>query len=294
MNFTHLKAFYTVAKNGSFTSACKELYVSQPTISLQVQELEKFCANPLLIRKAKYIELTEEGQIVFSYAQKIFALAGEMEDAITELKNLRCGTLKIGATLLSVKDLTPKIIYALKNKYPGIKIQLFTGLSKEILEKVINFEYHVGIIARVTYPKNLIYKQIQKQKLYFITTDNKIEEKIYLKDLANYPIILQGEGAAHREIIINEFKTRNVPMNIYVEIVDPATIKSMVHRGLGGAFMPLNSIEEDINQGKFRVIEILDSIYFYFDVIYLRERRKSKTVRSIISTIFGKATSEDH
>ena len=55
--------------------------------------------------------------------------------------------------------------------------------------------------------------------------------------------------------------------------------------------MPLNSIEEDINRGKFGRIEILDSIYFYFDVIYLRERRKSKTVRSIISAIFGKATS---
>jgi hypothetical protein len=72
VNFNHLQAFYSVAKNKSFTIACEELNVSQPTISLQVQELEKHY-NITLIRRAKRpIELTDEGKILFSYAKKSF------------------------------------------------------------------------------------------------------------------------------------------------------------------------------------------------------------------------------
>lgn len=285
MNFNHLKAFFAVAKCGSFTQACKELNVSQPTISLQVQELEKYCSNPLLIRSAKHVELTEEGKLIFSLAEKIFALFEQAEKAVVDLQKLHFGKLKIGATFLTVKDLAPKVVHNLKKRYPDIQIQLFTGSTKEILEKVINFEYHVGIVARTTYPNNMISKHIQEIKLCLITADNAIQEKIHLQDLANYPIILPPEGALHREIIVNEFNTRKIPLNIYAEAVDPTITKSMVRKGMGGAFMPLDAIEEEVKEGKFRVIEILDGVHFHFDLVYLSERRKSETVMSIISAL---------
>jgi len=284
MNFNHLRSFYSVVKNRSFTLACKELNISQSTVSLQVRELEEYYNNPLLNRKDRKLDLTEAGQVVFSYAEKIFALSEEMENALEDLNQLKSGTLKIGVALVTLKDLVPNLIAALKDNHPGIAIQLFTGLSKDILAKVMNFEYHIGIIARVNYPNNLIVKQIAKQKLYYITTD-KIGKKISLKNLSNTPIILQAEGAAHREIIINEFKKRNIPLNICLETEDPSTLKSMVQSGVGGAFMPLCSIEEEVEEGQFNMIEIKDDLYFYFDVIFLKERRASKTVRVIISAI---------
>jgi len=285
MNFNQLRAFFGVAKHKSFTLACKELNVSQPTISLHVQKLEKECCNPLLIRKGKQIELTGEGQMLYSYAEKIFALVEEMEKNFHELNSLRAGELKIGATFLTVKDLAPRIIHNLKNRFPDIRISLFTRSTREVLEKVINFEYHVGIVARMTYPDNVVYKHIENLKLYFITTDKAIGKEIYLKDLANYPIILPTEGSVYREIVINKFKCRNTPLNIFVEAADPTTVKSMVYRGLGGAFLDLDTIKQDARDGMFRIVEILDDLHFHFDIIYLNERRKSNAVKNILSAI---------
>jgi DNA-binding transcriptional LysR family regulator len=284
MNFTHLKAFYNVAKYRSFTLAARELNVSQSTLSLQVQNLERQYDIPLIKRTKKAIELTDEGKIVFSYAKRIFSLAHEMERTIEDLNATQSGKLKIGSTQLLARYMLPNIFLALKESNPELRIQLYTGLSREILSKVIDFEYHVGLIGRVSYPGNIICKQISKQKLHLITTD-RINDQIRLKDLSNYPLILREEGSATREYIINEFAKRNIPLNNYIESQNPDAIKRMVHLGMGGAFFPSYSIEEDVQEGRFRKIEIVDHLYLCIDLIYLMERRKSKTLRSFISVV---------
>jgi DNA-binding transcriptional LysR family regulator len=284
MNFIHLKAFYNVAKYKSFTLAACKLNVSQSTLSLQVQDLERQYDIPLLKRTKKTVELTDEGKIVFSYAKRIFSLAHEMEETIEDLDRTQSGKLKIGSTPLLARYMLPNIILALKKSNPELRIQLDTGLSGEILNKVIDFEYHVGLIGRVSYPGNVIYRQISKQKLHLITVDS-IDDQLCLKDLSNYPLILREEGSATREYIINEFAKRNIPLNNYIESQNPDAIKRMVHFGMGGAFFPSYSIEEDVQEGRFRKIEIVDDIYLYVDVIYLLERKKLKNVRSFVSVV---------
>jgi DNA-binding transcriptional LysR family regulator len=167
-----------------------------------------------------------------------------------------------------------------------LKLQLYTGLSREVLQKVIDFEYHVGINGRVSYPGNIIFKQISKHRLYFITTD-KMKDQIYLKDLSNYPLIVREKGSATREYIINEFTRRNIPLNNVIESQNPSNIKSMVHLGMGGAFFPNYAIAEEVKEGKFKRIEILDDLFLYIDVIYLKERKKSKTIQSFVGAATG-------
>lgn len=284
MNFKHLKAFYSVAKNRSFTRACEELCVSQPTVSLQVAELERYLNNPLIKRKSRKLELTDEGHIVFSYAEKIFGLSEELEKEFADLYNLDSGTLKIGVAYVSMKNLVPTLISELKRRHPNVGVQMFSGLSRQILDKVTNHEYHVGIIARTKYPPNLVYKEIAKDALYFVTRNN-VPSEINLKDLASQPIVIQAEGAAHREIIIHEFRRRSIPLNICIETEDPNTMKAMVELGIGGSFLPLCTVEEDVKKQRFNIAKIRDGLYFHFDAIFLKERRKSRAVRAIISAI---------
>lgn len=95
MNVNHLKAFYAVAKAKGFTHAAKQLNVSQPTLSMQVKSLEKRFAIPLIKRNKKMFELTEEGNIVFGHAEKIFFLLNELKK---ELENFETYNMIIGST----------------------------------------------------------------------------------------------------------------------------------------------------------------------------------------------------
>ncbi|MBE0556459.1 MAG: LysR family transcriptional regulator, partial [Proteobacteria bacterium] len=210
MNFTHLRAFYSVAVCNSFTQAAEMLNISQSTLSLQVQSLEKMHCIALIKRNKRSFELTEEGKVVFEFARKIFSLADNLNNAIEDLKVSR---LKIGSTPTLAHYIMPGVIMALKKRNPLLKYELYTGLSRELLLKVKNYEYHAALIGRIEYPHNIISKKIAEPKLYFITAQ-PMGEMIRLSDLSDYPILLPEQGSATRDYIIHEFQQRGITLNI--------------------------------------------------------------------------------
>lgn len=205
-----------------------------------------------------------------------------LENTLIDFNTSDMGELIIGTNPLIARYLLPNIIFNYKKRNPHVKVKLYTHPSKEILQKVNNFEYHVGLIRRVPYHGDIIYKQISKQQLFFITMDD-LDDKINLKDLSNYPLILAESGSSSLEYIMDEFNKRNIPLNTYIESENPSAIKKLIQLGLGGGFLPSFCIEKNVKEGKYRKIEILDDLHFFIDVIYLRDRRKSRAIKSFIS-----------
>jgi DNA-binding transcriptional LysR family regulator len=288
MNFTHLRAFYGVALCRGFTPAAEMLNISQSTLSLQVQSLEKTHCIALIKRNKRAIELTEEGQVVFEFAEKIFSLADNLHSAIEDLKVSR---LKIGSTPTLAHYIMPAVIMALKKRDPLLKYELYTGLSRELLTRVINYEYHAALIGRVEYPPNIISKKIAEPKLYFITA-RPLGETIRLADLSGHPILLPERGSATRDYIVHEFQKRGIPLNICMDCENSAAIRNMVHLGMGGAFFPLYSIVEDLQNGRYHRSAIEEDLHLTIDVVYLRERRTMKVTRDFIAALRGRAFRE--
>jgi len=288
MNFNHLNAFYNVADCKSFTLAAKRLNISQPTLSLQVQSLERKYGIVLIKRNRKSFELTEEGKVIFAYAQSIFSLTCDLKNAIEDINT---GSLKIGSTPTLAHYVLPGVIMSLKEKHPHLKLELYTGVSREILTKLVNFEYHAALIGRVEYPANIICKTIAKPKLHFITTAS-MQETIRLSDLSNYPIILPEQGSATRDYLIGEFTRRNIPLNNCIACENAQAIKNMVALGMGGAFFPLYGIAEDVREGKYRKVDIADDLHLTIDIAYVKERKNMKMVRNFIAAIHDNAFQE--
>src|SRR4030043_1128757 len=276
MNFYHLRAFYCVAKNKSFSIASEELHVSQPTISMQVKSLEQTYNVQLIWRRGKYFRLTEEGQLVYSHAKQIFTLAQNLKKVMSDFSE---NLIRIGSTPYIAHYILPNLLIVLKQSHPNMKVEIYTGLSTEILQMVIDSEYHVGVIGRLPYPDTVVSKFITEKRLYFITKDPHLPDSLHLKDLENCPIILPEKGSATREYIINEFSKRNIPIRIYVECENPPAIKHMVNFGLGGAFFCLSDIEEEVKRKQFRKINIIEELSVNYDLICLKERKNSKIVK---------------
>jgi DNA-binding transcriptional LysR family regulator len=290
MNFAHLKAFYHVADCKSFTVASQRLNVSQSTLSLQVQSLERRFGLSLIKRHKKSFELTTEGELVFSYARSIFSLVYNLDNVVEDL-NTR--NLKIGSTPTLAHYIMPNVIRSLKETNPQLKIQLYTGLSKEVLQKVINYEYHVGLIGQANFPGNIIKRQVAEPRLYFITSDSEFPARIHLRDLADYPLILAEEGSTTRAYIIERFRKLGVPLNDCIDCENAQAIKDMVHLGIGGAFFPIYAIEADIRENKYRKIEIVDDLHLTISIIYLRERRKIEILKKFLDAVKESAFSPD-
>ena len=118
MNFNQLRIFYSVARNNSVTLAAKELFLTQPAVSIQIHLLEENYSVKLFNRSGKGITITEEGKLLLSYAERVFNLSGEMEEALRQMKSLDRGRLKIGSSRTIGSYYLPQLFEIFKLKYP--------------------------------------------------------------------------------------------------------------------------------------------------------------------------------
>lgn len=281
MNVNHLKAFYAVAKAKGFTHAARQLNVSQPTLSMQVKSLEKRFSVPLIKRNKKAFELTEEGKLVFTHADKIFLL---IHDLTKELENFESHNMIIGSTSYISNHVLPEILQAIQEKFSDVKVQIYTGLSKEILNKVVDYEHHFAVIARVPYPNDIVSIPVLKAQLMFISKDDW-GEFVSLADLVNSPIILPERGSATRDYLLNAFHARDWTITHSIECENPPAIRHMVQLGMGGAFFPLFSVQRDVQEGRFHMAAVKEDLSLDYDLVFLKERRSSPPVRMFITAM---------
>ncbi|MFN7339031.1 MAG: LysR family transcriptional regulator, partial [bacterium] len=142
-----LRILKAIAAEGSFKRAADTLYVSQPAVSLQVQNLEKQLNVPLFDRGGRKAQLTEAGHLLLSYGEKIITLCQETCRAIEDLQNLQGGTLIVGASQTTGTYLLPRMIGLFRQKYPEVSVQLQVHSTRRTSWSVANGQVDLAIIG---------------------------------------------------------------------------------------------------------------------------------------------------
>ena len=132
MTLHQLRIFRAVAQHLNFTRASKDLHLSQPSVSMQIQQLEEELEVPLFEQVGKRVNLSEAGKVLEGYVHRVIALLEEAREAIGELKGLQRGHLHIGASTTPGVYLLPRIIGAFKARYPGIEVFLEIANTRQV------------------------------------------------------------------------------------------------------------------------------------------------------------------
>ena len=135
-----------ILEEGSFKKAAKKLYISQPAVSLQIQNLEKQLNTPIFYRNKRKASLTESGKLLTNYCVEILNLCEEACQSLEELQVLRIDTLLIGASQTTGMYLMPRLMGIFHHKYPNIDIKLKIDSTYEISEAVRNGQIDLGLI----------------------------------------------------------------------------------------------------------------------------------------------------
>ena len=148
LNFHQLYIFYAVASHRSFSRAAESLSITQPAVSIQVQELEKFLGAALFHRRTRGLRITEVGETVFAYAQQIFSLSGKLLETLEEIHNLQTGRLALGASTTPGEYLLPQAVGRFRQLYPGISVELSIANTQAITQRILNQELDLGMVGR--------------------------------------------------------------------------------------------------------------------------------------------------
>src|SRR5581483_3751464 len=146
MNLRHLAIFHAIARRGSVNAAAEHLHTSQPAVSRELRTLEERLGVVLFDRLPRGMRLTEAGQVLLDYADRIFTLDQAAERAMHELANLESGHLAIGASNTLGTYLLPALLAAFHTRYPGIELSLEVTNTEHVVEGVRGMRYALGFV----------------------------------------------------------------------------------------------------------------------------------------------------
>ncbi|WP_353892304.1 LysR family transcriptional regulator [Proteinivorax hydrogeniformans] len=258
MNLQYLKSFYVTVKLNSISKAAKELHLTQPGLSMQIQSLEKQLDSSLLIRSNKGVKLTEAGSIVFDYADSILSMHNNIERDLkniqTQKKELLMGSCKaVGEFAL------PCSIYIYKQKFDDVNIDFSIDNSAGVVKKLLDRTVNIGIIHGNNPPKNIKTDKIASDRLVLVTSLPFLERKIGLDEFKKLPLIFREEGSGTRETIKRHLNTHDITLdnlNIIYQLNSMEAIKTSVISGKGISFIPELTIKRELKNGILKEITV--------------------------------------
>jgi DNA-binding transcriptional LysR family regulator len=253
-----LRVFLTVATEKSFSRAAEKMLRTQPAISLAVQRLESDLGEKLIDRSATPPILTDAGKIVVEYARRFENLGSELQNALTELRDNSAGRLVIGANESTSLYLLQHI-ERYRRLYPKVKVQVRRSLSSKIPTQLVDGDLELGVISYDPEDERLVQKVIYTDHLAFIVSPQHRFSKrksVHITDLGMETFIAHNVFSQYREIVLREFQRHKVPLNMDVEMPTVETIRMLVQRNEGVAFLPRLCVERDIAAGLLREVRV--------------------------------------
>lgn len=241
MTLDQLNYFRKLAELQHFSKAAAELYVSQPSLSYSIRNLESELGAPLFQKNGRNVVLTKYGKEFYSYVVEVLTL---LEEGIYAVKqSIEHDSLKISIGSLPIVscDFISKSVRSFKDYNPDITFDVYTCTdNNEVINGVIDGIYDIGLCFRQNNENNLVYVPVLKRELVVITKHGhelSHNDSLSLSDLLRFPLITYKERSPLGLFVRNLFKNENLTPNIVFSFDDEVTISEMVAQDLGIAIL---------------------------------------------------------
>jgi DNA-binding transcriptional LysR family regulator len=296
LNLNQLRAFYQTAKHLSFTAAAKALCITQPAVTAQVKLFEEYLDLKLFKKKGGKLFLTEEGNILYEYALKIFEHEKEMEAAVQEMKKLDRGILRLGTARTYARYFVPLLISRFREAHPGITIHLDEGSSSDMTRRLMDLKNEIAIVAKTEETPDVRFVPFSQEELVLIVTpDHYLAQKqaISLEELKEEPIIMKETGSGTRRMVEGLFVEHKLTPKILMETSDAEMIKLLVQHGEGISFLVREAVARELKEGRLATVPIGGTrVYLDISIAYLKNQPLSPPAKAFLNSLEDLGTEE--
>jgi LysR family transcriptional regulator, low CO2-responsive transcriptional regulator len=230
-----LKVFEAAARHGSFTRAAEELFLTQPTVSMQIKQLTKSVGLPLFEQVGKRLYLTEAGRELFATCRQIFETIDQFQMKVADLKGLKQGQLRL-AVITTAKYFIPRLLGPFCELYPGIDIALQVTNHEGILERMTSNLDDLYIMSQVPEHMDVNCQAFLENPLVVLAPMNHPlahEKNIPIQRLAEEPFIMREPGSGTRRSVQQLLDEHQVTVKVKLELGSNEAIKQAIAGGLG-------------------------------------------------------------
>lgn len=265
IDFELYRIFYVVANHCNITKASEELNISQPAISKSIKNLEEQLGGQLFVRTKRGVIITEEGKEFYNYIKQAIEYINNAENKFTDLINLETGCIKIGVSTTLAKEFLLPYLDKFHSLYPKINIQITTSLTSELISKLKYGLIDIVILNlnNKNYGNDIDIIKCKKINDCFIANSkykDLIDKEISLKDLNNYPLILQAKGSNTREFLDDFARENGVILKPNIELTSYSLVTEFSKIGLGIGYVTKEYIKKSIKNKELFELKIKEKI----------------------------------
>src|SRR5947208_2459287 len=240
LNLDQLRAFVEVIERGSFTAAAKELNLTQPAVTHQVQELERRFKVLLVERLGKRAYLTQAGEKLIEHARHLLDEDSRTQVLMRRFDDGWLGRVRVGTSMTVLMYLLPPILRQLKTDHPQLEINLKAGLTARTLQMLKTNALDLGLCAIPIEDPRFETVPLFKDELVAILPAElgRVPRKVTPQFLSRCPLILGSPEAALRRTVTDWLSLAGPPPKPLMEFDNVEAIKSVVAVGLGASIVP--------------------------------------------------------
>jgi DNA-binding transcriptional LysR family regulator len=259
LNLHHLRLFTAVVDHGGFTRAATALHLSQPAISKSLKELELQLRLPLIERSARSIQLTEAGQALYERARELFGVEALAEQELRELRGLRRGVLRIGASTTIATYMLPPVLGAFHSAHPAVRIQASSANTRAVLRMLLESRVDVALVeGPVSHPRVEVHPWRDDELVVIAPSEHRLlrARRPKVADLAAEQFLVREPGSGTRDVSEQALAAHGVRVRRTMRVGGTEAIKQAVAAGLGLAIVSRAAAADQLALGRLAVLEV--------------------------------------
>ncbi|MFZ9761482.1 MAG: LysR family transcriptional regulator [Candidatus Kapaibacteriota bacterium] len=285
--FHQLKIFTRIAKLGSITKAAEELHLSQPALSIQLRNFQDQFDIPLTEIVGKKLYLTDFGQEILAYAERILDQAGAMDDVVQSYKGQLTGKLKI-AVVSTGKYVIPYLLTDFLNAHPAITLELDVTNKEKVIESLEQNSIDFALVSLV--PGHLKTESIPivRNTMYLIGAyqSKKSQKELSINELHQLPWIFREQGSGTRQMMERFLSQRHITVQKMLELTSNEAVKQAIMANLGYSIMPLIGIKNELKRNQLMIVPVKGlPIHTTWRIIWLKGKKHSPVVKTLLGYI---------
>lgn len=285
-----LKTFIAVAEYKKMSEAAKHLYISQPTVSQIIAELEKDYNTQLFERIGKELRITAAGNLLLKSALEILAIHDNLEQNMKNINSIR--PFRIGVTMTIGNNMIADIIQKVETRYPDIECYVYVDNTRHIESMLAQNELDIALVEG-----NITHQEILKTPIYeddlclICSSKHRFAKKrtnITIDALKEEKFILREKGSGTRAIFETIMKNQRLPLRIKWEAGSSKAIIEAVSRNLGLGFISKKCINEKVDRGELVECPIPEfTIKRYFYLCYNSNQPITSQMRDFLNILYA-------
>ncbi|OLB47172.1 MAG: hypothetical protein AUF64_04145 [Chloroflexi bacterium 13_1_20CM_54_36] len=293
LNLHQLATFQVVAKHCSYVRAAEELHFSQPAVSAQIRQLEETLGVKLFEQIGRRTHLTQAGDELYHYSQKIFAVIDEALETMEELRGPDHGRLRVGADTTVGTYVIPGLLGKFHQSYPEVEISLDVVNRAALVERIMSNEIDIAIVGRVPDDVPVVIEPFAPNELVLVASPyHRLAGRanVPLSELAKEHFLMREVGSGTRAALELILQEAEVPLHVSMHMGNNSAIKQGVAAGLGIALISRVALDMELETNRLVILDVEGfPIMRQWRIVHLKDKHLSATALAFKSFLLEHA-----